>query len=900
MFEMILLRIFQPLLKTSVCMIPFLIIIMLLENKFRKQYSAAWKYSLFGLILLRLILPIPTGKNENLTLDNILPTLKITETTNQNTQKYDNRNDFFQLSKTDILSEKIAQSETEQSELNIKTITIPNIPEIKILQMPKIQNTQKIKYHFFIPQSKTSVITTFAYIWFFVVIAKLLYLFLQYLLFYKKVMRWRTTTLRNNTTEIYKKVCNDMEIKKIPSLFVCNVIDSPMCFGLFKKGIYIIKEEIPQQHMEMILKHELYHYKRKDLHYQLLCVFVSAIHFFNPFVTAFVKIAERDIELSCDDMVMKNCTKEQRKQYSIMILSAINENISKNNILSIDFVREKEYMKKRFENILDTNIKKKGKLLYTLLGVIWILSYTLVNFAAKQQLTLLFYLFNLFAFFSICFVIKTKGKKKKTLCAIMALCLSVNALLVGCSETMQNADIQSEQIKDNKKEYSDEEIQRLLKWKTDYVGDNSAVGNILTELGAPDGMVGNGFEIQSDTEPYGIKIYYTIEDFDKTQPYDGVGHGFNNSEIEVNSDVEFHFRKSFMVLFSLIKNLGYVEYHISYQNDEKMAFTVEKENVIAYDGAVGLFDGVLEGYTDSVASYRYFLEYVDTMKTETHFGYEQWQKEIDTALDEIIYNKKVALHSDVESYIQNAPNNSYQKIVQKGEQALYYFLERFEEGTAKGLRGQVMMRACQDILGENLKVTNMPVEDWYEKYQSEYDGTYPLYSSIVEDEKDSELLLSKHKKQVFMAIEKECGSKNIKVLSSLLIYTPPKGITHEYENALKINYYAKIKCYNFKILEQNRGNVLCLKNSYILPVKIAFEQTGDTILLKDVKLQSNEALETFCAEDKQMIPLLSSENQYDDTSIFDGNLEQNLRDYVSINQIDVQYYCIDGKTITTF
>ena len=68
---------------------------MLLENKFRKQYSAAWKYSLFGLILLRLILPIPTGKNENLTLNNILPTLKITETTNQNTQKYDNRNDFL-------------------------------------------------------------------------------------------------------------------------------------------------------------------------------------------------------------------------------------------------------------------------------------------------------------------------------------------------------------------------------------------------------------------------------------------------------------------------------------------------------------------------------------------------------------------------------------------------------------------------------------------------------------------------------------------------------------------------------------------------------------------------------------------------------------------------------------
>lgn len=898
MFETMLLHTFQALLKTSVAMIPFLAIIMLLENKFQKQYSAAWKYSLFGFILLRLLLPVYTGNNENLTLNNILPKIKIMETTNKFVQNYDNDKYNLKLSKTDILSKKSAQLETEQTEFKIKTITIPKIPEIGIPEIPKMENTQKIKYSFSIPKNRTSLITVFAYIWFFVVIAKLLYLLIQYLLFYKKVIRWRTAALQNNTTEIYKKVCNDMKIKKIPSLFVCTAIDSPMCFGIFQKGIYITKQEIPQQHMEMILKHELCHYKRKDLYYQLVCVLVSTIHFFNPFVIAFVKIAERDVELSCDDMVMENCSKEQRKQYSIMILSAIDESISKNSVLSMDFAREKEYMKKRFENILDTNTKKRGRILLLLLGLVFVLSCTLVEFAAKQQLTLLFYLFNLFVFFSICFVIKTKGKKKKTLCAIIALCLLVNTLLVGCSQGVQNTTEKLEQAKSDKKQYSDEEIQRLLKWKTDYVGDNSAVGNILTELGTPEGMASNGFEIQSDAEPYGIKIYYTIEDFLKTQPYNGSGHGFNNSEIEVNDDVEFHFRKSFMVLFSLIKNLDYIEYHISYQNQEKMMFCVEKENVIAYDGAVGLTDGILEGYTDSVASYRYFLEYIDSMKTESHIAYEQWQKEIDTALDEIIYNKKVAVHSDVESYIQNAPNDSYQKIIQKGKQALYYLLERFEEGTAKGLRGQVMMRACQDILGENIEVINMPAEEWYEQYQSEYDGVYPLYSTVVEEKKDSELLLPRHKKQIFMAIEKECETRNIKILSSLLVYTSPNGMTHEYENALKINYYAKIKCYNFEILQQNRGNVLCLRNSYILPVKIVFEQTEDTILLKEVKLQSNETLETFCAEDKQMISLLSPENQ--DTSVFDNTLEQNLRDYVSIHQIDVQYYCIDGKTIQTF
>ena len=161
MFEIMLVRAFQALLKTSICMIPFLVIIILLENRFRKQYSAVWKYSLFWLILLRLILPIPTGKNENLTLGNILPAIRITEMTNKYTPKYDNKKSFFKLSKSYILSEKSTQSEIKQPEFNIKTITIP--------EMPKIKNTQ---YSFFTPKNKTSFITTFAYIWFFVVITQ--------------------------------------------------------------------------------------------------------------------------------------------------------------------------------------------------------------------------------------------------------------------------------------------------------------------------------------------------------------------------------------------------------------------------------------------------------------------------------------------------------------------------------------------------------------------------------------------------------------------------------------------------------------------------------------------------------------------------------------------------------
>ena len=730
MFETILLRTFVAILKTSLGMTPFLIIMLLLENTFRKQYSAAWKYSLFFLILLRLLIPIYTGKEKDVnTFNNLIPEV----TTNVEN------------------IEKEVQMEVNKTDEKI----IPKISVIPTITIPTFLSQNKSRERF----------TIFASIWLFIVIAKLLYLTGNYIVFYKKIIRWRTIPFQKNTFEIYYNVCHDMEIKKIPSIFVCHAIESPMCFGIFQKGIYITKEKMSTQEIEMILKHELCHYKRKDLKYQLLCVLVSTIHFFNPFVTAFVKITERDIELSCDDVVMEHCSKDKRKQYGVMLLSMMKE--SKENILSNYFAKEGKFMKKRFENILDTTPKKKGSLLLSLLGILYLLSTGISIFTAKQQLTLLFYFFNIFALFSFCFIISTRQKKKKILFAMTILCISVNGFLAGCSQNITSLENDLQQS-----EYTDEQIERLLKWKTDYVGDNSAVGNILTELHT-DGMIYGGFEIQSDTQPYGIKVYYDIEDLSKIE------------------DSQFH--KNSMILFSLIGNLGYTEYHISYENQEKMTFRDVKDDMTPYYGAV-LANVILEGYTDSVVSYRYFLEYLDNPEPEK---------------------------------------------------------------------------------------------------------SYPYYSSMVENKEDSEFLWHRYKKEAFTEMQKAYGDKNIKIFSSLLFLCSPFGISHQYENTLKVNYYAKTKCYDFIMIEQNRGKILYFLGNQITFAKIVFEQKENNAVLESVKLRSNESLEEFCAEDKEMVQFLSREetNQFPHT---DEELEELLKNYVLKNNIEVQYYCIDGKTIMPF
>lgn len=699
-----------------------------------------------------------------------------------------------------------------------------------------------------------------------------------------------------------------MDMKKIPNLWICHAIESPMCFGLFQKGIYIIKEDMPLEQLEMILKHELCHYKRKDLRYQYLCILVRAIYFYNYIVITFLKVVERDIELSCDDMVMQYCKKETRKEYSTMLLSMMKEKVCKNTMLSIRFVKEKNVMKKRFENILDTSPKKTGKLLFFVLSLFVCLSYGLSHFGTQQQSVLLFYLFNGFVFASFCFLMSTKQKKKKIVCAMIALFIAANSCIIGCSQNVKNTTSQREEKR--AQQYSEEQIKRLLKWKSHYVGYSPAIGNLLSELGSPDGMETNGYEIQSKQEPYGVTVYFDIKDLSKVKSDgDGSVFGEGDNEFVMKDDVYFQFDKISLILFSLIENLSYIDYDVRYQNEPFLSFRTEKWKYISYSSAVQLFPVMLDGYTDSVESYRYFLDYVESYRPVSHFGYEQWQKEIDDALQEIVYNEEAAIHSDTQYYIDHAPNDSYNKIVQKGEQALCYFLERFEAGTAKGLRGEIMMRVCQDILGESVVVQNYDTaQQWYEQYNRTYHGRYPLYSSMIETEQQSDN--SKNKKQVFTELERQLRGKNSNILCfrnpyidllGLELCSPVEGIWHEYQNEKKVYYYGKLQYDCIRVIEQNKGKVLFLEGEGVLPVKIIFAEKQGEMILEEVKIRrtnSEETLEMFCGEDKQMIQELSQEARYNMRNIAD--VEKELKEYVTKNNIDAKYYCIDHKTLQEF
>jgi beta-lactamase regulating signal transducer with metallopeptidase domain len=123
--------------------------------------------------------------------------------------------------------------------------------------------------------------------------------------------------------EVFDDVLSDMKVRVKPQLLECGKIASPMMIGFFRPIILLPSTDYSNNELAVVLKHELTHFKRGDIWYKLLLVIANSIHWFNPLAYLMVKAANRDLEYSCDDAVVKNSDINFRKEYSLTILKVM-------------------------------------------------------------------------------------------------------------------------------------------------------------------------------------------------------------------------------------------------------------------------------------------------------------------------------------------------------------------------------------------------------------------------------------------------------------------------------------------------------------------------------------------------------------------------------------------------
>lgn len=104
------------------------------------------------------------------------------------------------------------------------------------------------------------------------------------------------------------------------NIYLCDAISSPFILGVVKPRIYLPSglDEVEQQN---VLSHERAHLARRDHWWKPLGFALLAVYWFNPVLWLAYTLLCRDIELACDERVIRTMDESAVKTYSTVLLA---------------------------------------------------------------------------------------------------------------------------------------------------------------------------------------------------------------------------------------------------------------------------------------------------------------------------------------------------------------------------------------------------------------------------------------------------------------------------------------------------------------------------------------------------------------------------------------------------
>lgn len=180
-----------------------------------------------------------------------------------------------------------------------------------------------------------------------------------YLTFHYVLEKSSHSAERDTLRAVFEEQKRALGIRRAIPLRVTQAADCPMLAGFLRPALYLPDEALSEQDAAFIFRHELTHYKRGDLWLKLALVATRAVHWFNPLVHLLARFAQEDIELACDDAVVRGMDVDARRAYGETILRSVEAQVKKRALVSC-FAGDKETLMRRFEGLFDKKVKKRG------------------------------------------------------------------------------------------------------------------------------------------------------------------------------------------------------------------------------------------------------------------------------------------------------------------------------------------------------------------------------------------------------------------------------------------------------------------------------------------------------------------------------------------------------------
>ena len=414
----------------------------------------------------------------------------------------------------------------------------------------------------------------FAILWFVGIIALILYSIISLLLL-KKRLRTR--------------------IKDTDNIYMSNKIDTPFVMGLIRPKIYL-PTTLSKKETAYILLHEQTHIKRFDHVIRFLSFLALCVHWFNPLVWIAFFLSGKDMEMSCDETVIKSLGTDIKKEYSFSLLAL---STGKHFISGIPLAFGEGDTKGRIKNVLHY---KKPTFWVGIIAVVGILIVSIglvtnpqsykkissvipelpqsfisamqygaittgnesqyeLSFSNKETTEIKRFLDNLQVGVTklsssrddnrdmthrIDFTYATGTYKTSVNFSLDYAEVWINNHVTPSFSYPVKSPQKVQQFFENQlgtATYPIElgSLEELWKHRTEYVGDNSAVGNLISTLVFPEDVSYNSFALHTNLEPYSITI--NLETDTKT------------SDFLTDALKRLAFERNALILFSLIENV---------------------------------------------------------------------------------------------------------------------------------------------------------------------------------------------------------------------------------------------------------------------------------------------------------------------------------------------------------
>ncbi|SFM30534.1 Signal transducer regulating beta-lactamase production, contains metallopeptidase domain [Paenibacillus sp. 1_12] len=297
-------------------------------------------------------------------------------------------------------------------------------------------------------------------------------------------------------------------------LFRNRYISTPMLIGIVRPRIIIPDIPYSEKQLANILRHEIVHFRRKDIGVKWLMVMATAIHWFNPFIYMIKKEINHACELACDEAVIRNMSPAEKQDYGDTLISVASDSKYPTGVLQATMYEEKQTLKERLVAIMKHNKRSKS---------ITVLSWVLL----------------------VCVV----GG---------AIYLGPGTGTAGGKDALPKLPISERKLGDTAGA-SMYDLVEISRFKTLYIGNHMKVGGIAGRLPVPDeSFVHQYISLETSERPYKLTIYHELP---PGVGYDGVW------PIEtLDASFERVLSSNALVAFSMVDNMDEITF--AYRNSQ--------------------------------------------------------------------------------------------------------------------------------------------------------------------------------------------------------------------------------------------------------------------------------------------------------------------------------------------